>query len=189
MKSFILIFALAFLVGGCGSVISTTGLTGVDRSITVPAVQANPDSYTGKKVLWGGTIVSSENLTDTTLIEVLEAKLSISDMPGYDRSRGRFLIEAKGYLDPLVYKADMNITIAGTIKGIMNKKIGEMTYPYPVIEPVELKLIEVVDYQYQPYYYDPFYFPYYDYYDRPYIYDGYYPWPHYNNPRRPRHYR
>ena len=172
MKKISLVLLILILTTGCSSVLSKTALKDVDRSITVPAVQANPASYTGKTVVWGGRIVSTKNLKDVTVIEVLESRLSIMDIPSDEKSRGRFLIEAPGYLDALTYKHDMEITVAGVIKGVEDKTIGKMSYSYPVLSPLDMEISdppEIYYYDYpfrnRPYYYDPYYygpqFPYY----------------------------
>ncbi len=168
VKKLPLILFILLLTAGCGSVISETALKDVDRSITVPAVQADPESYIGKTVVWGGRIVTAENMEDVTLIEVLESRLSIMDIPSSEKSRGRFLIEAPGYLDTLTYKHDLEITVAGVIKGVEHKAIGKMNYPYPVLSPLDMEISDppetyYYDYPFRnrPYYYDPLYDPYY----------------------------
>ncbi|MBI5643693.1 MAG: Slp family lipoprotein [Deltaproteobacteria bacterium] len=191
MKTLVLVLSL-FIFAGCGSVISKNVVKEVDRNITIEMVQANPDQYIGKKVLWGGTVLGTENLEATTEVEVLESTLAFDDRPEDGASRGRFIIEAKKYLDPNIYKEDKRITIAGTINRVDVRKIGKMDYPYPVITPIEIKLsekIEAYPYDYnQPYY--PYYgpmSPYYPYnpYGPTYPYGGYpyrYPYPYYPYP-------
>ena len=51
----------------------------VDRTITLPMVQANPDAFKDKKVIWGGIILSSKNLADKSVIEVLQTPLDRAD--------------------------------------------------------------------------------------------------------------
>ncbi|GMR04331.1 MAG: hypothetical protein BMS9Abin23_0227 [Thermodesulfobacteriota bacterium] len=183
MKKIALI-ALLVLLSGCASVISKEVLKEVDRSITLDLVQADPASFTGRKVLWAGVIISTENLETTTDIEVLETKLDYGYVPTEEKSKGRFIIEAARYLDPAVYKEGRTIIVAGVVKGIRVKKIGKMDYRYPVITPIELKLIQPrQDLYYNDY--PPawgFYGPYYPRYPWPYWprrpYYPYYPYPY-----------
>ena len=178
-------------VPGCASVISRDILASVDRSVTPGLVQSNPEAYKDARVVWGGIILKVENLKETTIIEVFATELSIDDRPQRTVSGGavgtlggtgaRFLVEAPGYLDPVIYKPDTSITVAGTVKGIKKKTIGEMEYPYPVLAPLELRIFGLraeVEYQepmmlpfwyypppytpYNPYW--PYYQPYYPYY-------------------------
>lgn len=186
MTRLLLISAAILLAGGLAplgcSIISKDVLKEVDRSATLILAQANPPAFTGKKILWGGVILKTDNLENTTEIEVLESELSYGDTSEDGRSRGRFIIEAKGFLDPNVYKPSKRITVAGAIKGASTRKIGKMDYAYPVIAPIEMKVYEYVpqpDYP-LPWWYDPYYpGPYYPY--GPY---GPYPGPYPYNPYR-----
>lgn len=172
---------LSFLTAGC-SVISKDIRQDVDRGITLPMVQANPDAYKGKKVIWGGIILSSKNLADKTVIEVLQTPLDISDMAtDKEHSQGRFLVESPVYLDTYLYKAGKEITVAGIIKGINMQKIGERDYAYPVLEPLQIRVFEPqpeIRYEPLPWPYQPYspYYPYHPYYPYPYNYPYYYPY-------------
>lgn len=182
MKSKILsISLLALFIAGC-SVISKDIRRKADRTITLPMVQTNPDAFKGKTVIWGGIIISSKNLVDKTVIEVLQTPLDISNrVIDKELSQGRFLIESPVYLDTYLYKAGKEITAAGIIKGISSQKIGEKDYAYPVLEPLQMRMFEPqpeIRYEplppwwpYQPY--NPYY-PSYPYYHYPYYYP-YYP--------------
>ncbi len=182
-----LFLAVITLLTGC-SVMSTNVLKEVDRSVTVPVVQADPGRFTGSRVLWGGFIISSENREDSTVIEVLATRLDSSDlpMPAGEKTgtAGRFLIEAPGFLDTVIFTADKGITVAGTVKGLRKELIGRMKYPYPVVAPIEIHLMnrtridyyELPPWGYYPYYGDPYYPYYWPYYPRtPWYYPGYYP--------------
>jgi outer membrane lipoprotein len=188
MKSKLTLFLFAFValsfLSGCASVISKGVLVDIDRTITVAMVQSDPELYNGRKVLWGGVIVSTKNLKEHSRIEVLAQKLAFMDQPQSNdqASQGRFLIMAPGYKDPLVYKPDMLITVAGIVKGVKSEKIGEMSYPYVLITPVEMKTFDPAyesdRYDY-PYWRDyPFYGPYPYYPNDPFLdpyYGPYYP--------------
>ncbi len=168
---YISVIFFAILLSGCASVISPEVLKRVEPSITLEAVLDNPERYTGHTVLWGGIIVSVEYLEDSTLVEVFQTELTSTHRPNFsvDTSRGRFLVEAPGFLDRLIYNPKRGITVAGTIKGTRLKKIGNMSYTYPVVEPVELHLFDPPEelypapppwwYYYPPYYPPAYYYP------------------------------
>ncbi|MBI5048066.1 MAG: Slp family lipoprotein [Deltaproteobacteria bacterium] len=176
------IIFLIFLTG-C-SVISGNIRREIDRTITLPMVQTNPNAYKGKNVIWGGIIISSKNLADKTVIEVLQTPLDRADMViDKELSKGRFLVDSSIYLDTFLYKAGKEITVAGIIKGITIQKIGEMDYVYPVLEPLQMRIFEPQSeiiyeppqpwrpyqpynpyYPYHPYSPYPYYHPYYPYY-------------------------
>jgi outer membrane lipoprotein len=177
MKTLALL-ACALLLSACGSVISRELALEADRGATIASVQAAPDAYRGRTVVWGGIIVSSENLEATTEIEVLETELTADDRPRDYASRGRFLVEATGFLDSAVFRPGKRMTVAGEVKGITVRKIGRMDYPYPVITPIEIKLFEGPRVapplpEPGPWWWGPPYGPYYPY--GPYRYP--YPWP------------
>lgn len=167
------------LLTGC-SVISKNIRREVDRAITLPMVQANPDAFKNKKVIWGGIVLSSKNLAEKTVIEVLQTPLDRSDrVTDKEQSLGRFLVESSVYLDTFLYKTGKEITVAGVIKGVVIQKIGERDYIYPVIEPIQMRVFE----PYKEPSYDPFplwpYWPYNPYHPFPRYYDPYYYPPRY----------
>ncbi len=178
-------------MSGCGSVISKGLLKEVNRELTIEAVQSATEQHLGQRVLWGGVIISSENLKGTTEVEVLETSLSWGDIPAspvVGGSGGRFIIEAAKYLDTALFSEGRLITVAGAVKGVVTRKIGMMDYQYPVITPIELKLFDPYkepEYRYDPWanpFYSPFYYGGYP----GYPYDPWYPgYP--SNMRRHRH--
>jgi starvation-inducible outer membrane lipoprotein len=50
------------------------------------------------------------------------------------------LIRAQQLLDPAVYTEGIAITVVGKLIGSEARKVGEFTYIYPVLEPIEIKL-------------------------------------------------
>jgi len=140
---------------------SSSALKGVDREIIINAVQANPEAYTGRKVVWGGMIIATENQETVSEIEVMETELAYGDTPENESSRGRFVVRSPGFLDAGIYKPGRLITVVGTIKGSATKKIGKMDYTYPVLEPIEMRLFDASPRTYDPYWPNDRYWPYY----------------------------
>jgi outer membrane lipoprotein len=183
MKRKLIFLLLALLLvpslSACvNSVISESVLMEVDRAITLPMVQSDPDGYIEQRVLWGGELISIKNFPEHTRIEILAQELVYMDEPSfYGRSsQGRFIIEAPGFYDKLVYKPGLGITVAGVVKGVMTLKIGELSYPYVLISPIEMKTFDPND-SYDPY--SDFDYPYF----RNYPYFGPYgPYPAYPSP-------
>jgi outer membrane lipoprotein len=148
----IFLIAIIILICGCGSVISRKAREGVDRSITPSMVQIEPDTYRNRKIIWSGTIISTKNLKDRSIVEVLHTPIKQTSEGGVSESpQGRFLIDTIGYLDPLTYRKNMKIVAAGSIKGIVVKKLDKMEYSYPVIEPVEIHLFDPGQERVSPY--------------------------------------
>ena len=61
-----------FAFSGCAPVISKQLRGQVAKELTLQVVLKDPDAYRGKTVLWSGVIISSVNLKEGTIIEVLQ---------------------------------------------------------------------------------------------------------------------
>ncbi len=173
MKGKLLVILLAV-----GSAISCAPLSReimdrVDTTLTFQDIQKNPDAYRGKTVLWGGVIVETNNKQQETLIKVRQTELDYQKRPIHlDRSLGRFLIRQPGFLDPAIYSAGREITVAGEVAGKEVQPLGNSQYAYPTVAAKELYLWERTPvYQpiYPPWYYDPYYlwWPHYPYWRHP----------------------
>jgi outer membrane lipoprotein len=129
------------LLTGCAHVISKGVLQEVDSSISFMQLLKDPEAYRGKTVLFGGDIIETQNLSDRTLVVVLQRFLDNRGKPGAgDVSEGRFIITTAGFLDPAIYSSGRKITVAGRVVGKEMRPLGEITYAYPVIEKRELYL-------------------------------------------------
>src|SRR3989337_1483510 len=167
---------LLLFITGCASVISENVLKQAELGVTVPMVQADPKAYIGRKVAWGGLIISTENLEDKTLIEVFQTRLDSTQSPTREplANGGRFIVAIEGYAGPPIYREKKGITAAGVITGVETKKIGKMAYAYPVLKPMEVHLFDMEEAAYPPSYYypypmyQPYYWPYYPWWYRPY---------------------
>lgn len=134
-----------------------------DRTLNFQQVFKDPGAYKGKIVIWGGEIIETINQKDgTTLMVVLQRPLDWMEEPKFQRSEGRFIILAEGYVDPYVFKRGRRITVAGEILGRKVMRLGELEYPYPLLQSKQL-------YLWGEYYYSPYPYPYY-----PRGYYGYY---------------
>ena len=146
----------------------------------------SPETYIGKTVILGGTVVMTRNYEEGSEIEVIQRDLDYSDYPmDDDQSSGRFIFLYNGYLESEIYAEGRRVTGAGKVKGAKQGKVGEKTYLFPVIEVEELKLWEE-RLPYDPYYYYPYYWGGYSYGRHPFFYNHYgYPywWP--PRPHRP----
>ena len=113
----------------------------VDPAVTPHGVSANPGYAAGKRVLWGGVILSITNLSDRTSIEVLAYPLDSKQRPRRDQEAlGRFMIERPGYLEPASYAQGRLVTAVGTVSRTETATIGAADYRYPVLSPQQLYL-------------------------------------------------
>lgn len=116
-------------------------LTNVNHDLTPARAAANIDTVRGQRALWGGVIVTSRNLKDTTQIEVLGYPLDGSAEPRRnDPPQHRFLLIHPGYLETADYAAGRWISAVGTVTGTQEGKVGEARYVYPVLNAAQLHL-------------------------------------------------
>jgi len=131
----------SLLCAGCAPVISQGALKEVDQTLSFEQVLENPQAYKGRIVLLGGDIIETQNLSDRTLIIVLQRSLGFNKKPkAKDVSRGRFIVYILGFLDPAIYRQGRKITVVGSVMGRELRTLGEIEYSYPVIEKKELYL-------------------------------------------------
>jgi len=139
-KKWILSLLILFVVG-CAPVISQEVLREVDKDLPFQAVLRNPDEFKGKTILLGGKIIETTPLQGKTRMTVLQHPLGFRNKPSIDEgSEGRFIVEAAGFLDPVVYSAGRQVTVAGIVEGKEVLPLGEITYTYPLITSRELYL-------------------------------------------------
>jgi outer membrane lipoprotein len=141
-KTFFLFGILGILLApACTKGISKQARSRVTYSGTFSELQEKPGKYTGEVVLLGGKIIETRVITEYSEITVLQLPLGGGDRPRLeDKSKGRFLIRSKQLLDPAVYTEGTAITVVGKLIGSEARKVGEYTYRYPVLDPVEIKL-------------------------------------------------
>ena len=150
----ILALFLLILFAGCAP-ISKDLRAQADRTLSFHQVFQNPEAVKGKIVIWGGEIVETINQKDgTTLIVVLQRPLDWLEEPKIQRSEGRFIILVGGYVDPYVFRRGRRITVAGEILGRKVMRLGELEYPYPLLQSKQI-------YLWGEYYYSPSPYPYY----------------------------
>lgn len=139
-KRWFLTLLIAFLMG-CAPVISRNLLGEVDKDLSFEAIMGDPDMFKGKTVLLGGTIIETTPLPDKTRLIILQQPLGFRNKPSTDeKSDGRFIAEAQAFLDPFVYSAGRQVTVAGTLVGKELRPLGEIDYVYPLVVSSELYL-------------------------------------------------
>ncbi len=168
IRTIAFIYLFILLTISC-SVVST----GVKKDATAPipfeTLLSQTDQYVGKTVILGGYILETQNLSDKTILFVLQTPLQFRDEPrGRDHSKGRFALIYDGFLDPEVYRKKRKITTAGRVTGSMIKQIEKHPYTYLTIQGPEIYLWQkTVGYSHVPYYHYP-------YYRHPYYWDPFY---------------
>jgi outer membrane lipoprotein len=166
-RIFVVLLAATGILFSCAP-LSKEVMRQVDETLTYQAVQKNPRDFLGKTVLWGGVIVKTTNRQDETILEVRQSELDIEKRPkSPDSSAGRFIVRQAGFLDPVIYDAGREITVAGEVAGGEILPLAGIQYTYPVILAKEIYLWERIDPRYYRYpywdyppYWGPYWYPY-----------------------------
>jgi outer membrane lipoprotein len=128
-------------LSACAPAISKQYREQADQSLSFPVLAADPNAYQGKTVILGGVIAQTTTRTGETELEIVQKPLDSANMPETtDKSEGRFLVIVDRFLDPLIYKKDRKITVAGEVVGSEVRKLDNLDYTYPVIKSQEIKL-------------------------------------------------
>jgi len=116
-------------------------ITGVDVGITPTKVIADLEATRNRRVHWGGVIVQSKNLKDTTQIEVLAYPLDKAGKPNTESDpQARVLIMQPGYLETADYRPGRLVSIVGTVTEVREGAVGEARYTYPMVRADQLHL-------------------------------------------------
>lgn len=139
----IALLALSLALGACASApFKGASLEGADRNVTPAQVLSNPQAQQGKRVVWGGQIISSQNLAGMTELTILAYPLDArTTQPETGKaSLGRFIIQQNGYLETADYAPGRQVSVVGSISGVRQASIGEASYRYPVVQAQQLHL-------------------------------------------------
>ena len=182
----VLLLFISLSLFSCAPVLRKDIMESAIRDVSVPDIRQSPEMYKGKLFVLGGIIVNTRVTVEGSLIEALYVPVdSRGYLKGVGLSHNRFLAlfpKERGILDPLIFRRDREITLAGELIGIREGKIDEMEYAYPLFRIIELYLWEEEkEYYVFPPYYEPY--PYwwdyhYWWWDRPYWWRSHVP-PHY----------
>ncbi len=133
-------FSLAVL-SGCSHVISQEMRAKAREDLEFTMVLADPERYHGETVIWGGVILETENKAEGTTLVILETPLDWEGAPRHaEFSRGRFLARTGSFLDQAVYSQGRKVTVAGEVAGREVRRVGDLSYGYPVVWIREIHL-------------------------------------------------
>ena len=140
MKQVLTTLFTLLLLSACSSkpILPTAG---VDLKLKPNQVIVSAKPLDGTRVLWGGVIINSTNLSDKTRLEVLAYPLNEKQRPQTDKAAGsRFLAYQQGYLETADYAAGRQVSMVGIIGDIEEARLGEHRYTYPTIDIEQLHL-------------------------------------------------
>jgi outer membrane lipoprotein len=127
------------LLAGCSTTPKVA--TNADRSTTPAQVASAADRSYDKPLQWGGVIIESKNLADTTELQILAYPLEKDGRPDVSKSpSGRFIAQHPGYLETVDYRKGRQVTVTGTLADTREGKVGSAAYSFPVLKANQLVL-------------------------------------------------
>ena len=136
-----MLLCAGLLLSACAKAVPPDALTNVDHAISFENLSKNPEAFTGKTVLLGGTIALTENDPKNTALTILQQDLDSDLKPlNNDQSKGRFIVTAPEFLDPAIFAKGRRITAVGRVTGRETRPLNGIPYVYPVIEKTYLHL-------------------------------------------------
>lgn len=139
----LLCMAVAGLLSGCSHAISPQLLRQADQNVPFAALRQDPQAYLGALVVLGGVVVQAHVTDEGTLLEVYQTKTNHRGEPiDLDVSQGRFVAFSNDLLDPAIYRQGRRVTLAGRVEGEMVGQVGDVSYNYPSLSILEIRLWE-----------------------------------------------
>ena len=125
---------LILTLSGCTPIISEQSRKLINSDASFQAIKETPENYIGKNILLGGRIANIRNSADGAQIEIVQFDLTSQSYPEDTfLSYGRFLATSSTYMDPLIFRRGMLITLVGEMKGKKTMRLDDMDYTYPVL--------------------------------------------------------
>jgi outer membrane lipoprotein len=141
-KSISLALAFIFLFSGCTHIISKNSLAMADRSIAFTQILENPDKYSGKFVILGGTVAGITYTPNGAVVEVQQLPLDSMELPDLTSvSQGRFMVDLPPGQASATLKPGMLVSMAGEVAGKMVRELKGEKYTYPLIVIKELHIM------------------------------------------------
>jgi outer membrane lipoprotein len=120
-------------------------------------VNLDINRYQDAPVRWGGVIIDVENQAQSSLMQVVFYPLGFDGRPQlYKLGEGRFVIKSPEFLDPAVYTKNKEVTVAGTITGNIERRVGKRVVRVPLVSATAIHLWPPYVNNYNPYYYNPY---------------------------------
>ncbi len=130
---------MLLLLSACASSPKVT--SDAERGITPTEAVSLELSGSATPLQWGGVIVDTRNLTNSTELQVLAYPLNSSGRPDVsDSPTGRFIVQKAGYLESVDYRKGRQVTATGRLIDKRAGKVGEAAYTFPVLLADELVL-------------------------------------------------
>ena len=153
-----LLFLLVVVLSGCHTYPISKNLRQQAQVLSLSQVKANPEGTRGAVVIWGGRIINVVNETNGSSIYICSLPLGSNGKPlPHEQSPGRFIATSTNFIDPEMFPQHGLITVAGPLDGVWTEQLGNVPYPYPVVDIQETHIWPPQRDDYYPYY--GYYYP------------------------------
>ena len=99
------------------------------------------ESDIGQTFNWGGEILKTSNLKNSTELTILGYPLDMDGEPEYDEtSTGRFIAVYSGFLEPTDFRKGVLVSVTGSLKEIRQGMVAKADYQFPVLSIVNIDL-------------------------------------------------
>ncbi len=116
-------------------------LNDVDNALTPATAVRDPAHAREHTVHWGGAIISTTNLKDSTRIEVLAYPQDNSSLPDIAaKAQGRFILLQSGYIEAADYAPGRLVSVVGKLTQTHPILVGEAQVILPVVQADQLYL-------------------------------------------------
>jgi outer membrane lipoprotein len=137
------IFFLGLIVGalGCSPPVSSEVRHQAAENLAFTKVLANPSSYRGAVIIWGGVIMKMTRSADHTDLYLWETPEDLGGKPeDTGQAEGAFVARTLEFLDPQTYSEGRKVTVAGEVSGQELGTYNDRPYAYPVVMVKEFHL-------------------------------------------------
>ncbi|MEW8507499.1 MAG: Slp family lipoprotein [Candidatus Thiodiazotropha sp.] len=122
-----------------------------DRTVTPEQAASSQPAPTDTPLQWGGLITESQNLRQSTEVQILAFPLNEDGRPETESaSIGRFIARLPGYLELEEYAVGRRVTATGRFSAVREGMVAESRYSFPVLVCDELTLWPEVGPQRKP---------------------------------------
>lgn len=116
-------------------------LSGVDNTLTPAGAVQDMTRARDHVVHWGGSIIATANLKDSTRIEVLAYPMDRYGLPDLStKAQGRFILLQSGYLEGADYAPGRLVSVVGKLTQTHSTLVGEAQAVFPVVQAEQLYL-------------------------------------------------
>lgn len=125
--------AFAALLTGCVTVPDAIKGTSPTPQQDLARVLNAPALYIGQEARFGGKVLTVDNQTGMTRLEIATVPLDDGARPELgEPSQGRIYADIKGFLDPVDFRGQL-VTVVGPIGSTIKGKIGRSDYTFVVV--------------------------------------------------------